>query len=189
MHLCPLKEKTYSIVSIDIGRFRQLQHPEITKMDMQENPFGCGQGKKSFTMANILAKNVQSHHSKETESENKRNDDSMIAKGKPNTEMDVPTETEKEIEKQNSKRKPKRNLNLQVKKSKIQNSQNFMIETIFDRFPKLSDDIFEHLDEKSLANCVEVNRKWQTTIANQRVYLKKKFEKWTKYCKQSSHSG
>ena len=158
---------------------------------MQENPFGCGHGKKPFTMANILAKNVQSHHSKETESENKINNDSTIAEGKSNTEMAVPTETEKEIEKQNSKRKPKinLNLNLQVKKSKIQNSQNFIMETIFDRFPKLSDDIFEHLDEKSLVNCVEVNKKWQTTIANQRVYLKKKFEKWTKYCKQSSHSG
>ena len=156
---------------------------------MQKNPFGCGHGKKPFTMANILSKNVQSYHSKETESENKRNDDSTIAEEKSNTEMDVPTETEKEIEKQNSKRKPNRNLNLQVKKSKIQNSQNFVMETIFDRFPKLSDDIFEHLDGKSLANCVEVNRKWQTTIANKRVYLKKKFEKWTKYCKQSSHSG
>ena len=156
---------------------------------MQKNPFGCGHGKKPFTMANILSKNVQSYHSKETE--NKRNDDSTIAEGKPNTELAVPTETEKEIEKQNSKRKPKinLNLNLQVKKSKIQNSQNFVMETIFDRFPKLSDDIFEHLDEKSLVNCVEVNKKWQTTIANQRVYLKKKFEKWTKYCKQSSHSG
>ena len=156
---------------------------------MQENPFGCGHGKKPFTMANILAKNVQSHHSKETESENKINNDSTIAKGKSNTEMAVPTETEKEIEKQNSKRKPKINLNLQVKKSKIQNSQNFIMETIFDRFPKLSDDIFEHLDEKSLANCVEVNRNWQTTIANQRVYLKKKFKKWSKHCKQSIHSG
>ena len=154
---------------------------------MQENPFGCGHGKKPFTMANILAKNGQSQHFKETDSENKIN--SMIAKGEPNTEMDVPTETEKEIEKQNFKRKPKINLNLQVKKSKIQNSQNFIMETIFDRFPKLSDDIFEHLDEKSLANCVEVNRKWRTTIANQRVYLKKKFKKWTKYCKQSDHSG
>ena len=88
-----------------------------------------------------------------------------------------------------SKRKPNSHLKSQKKKSKIQNSQNFEMETIFDRFPKLSDDIFEHLDEKSLVNCVEVNRKWQTTIANQRVYLKKKFEKWTKYCKQSSHSG
>ena len=87
------------------------------------------------------------------------------------------------------KRKPKSHLKLQVKKTKIQNLQNFTMQTIFDRFPTLSDDILEILDEKSLANCVEVNRKWQTTIANQRVYLKKKFKKWTKYCKQSSHSG
>ena len=85
-----------------------------------------------------------------------------------------------------SKRKPSRHLKSQVKKSKI---QNFTMETIFDRFPTLSYEIFDNLDQKSLANCVEVNRKWQTTIANQRVYLKKKFKKWSKHCKQSSHSG
>ena len=155
---------------------------------MDEKPFGCGHGNKPFTMENILAKKVQSQHFKE-QSENKINNDSIIAKVKPNTEMAVSTETGKEIEKQSSKRKAKSHFKSQVKKSKIQNSQNFIMETIFDRFPKLSDDIFEHLDEKSLVNCVEVNKKWQTTIANQRVYLKKKFEKWTKYCKQSSHSG
>ena len=82
-----------------------------------------------------------------------------------------------------SKRKPKKHLKSQVKKSKIQNSRNFEMETVFDRFPTLSDDIFEILDEKSLANCVEVNRKWQTTIANQKVYLKKKIQEWSKYCK------
>ena len=43
------------------------------------------------------------------------------------------------------------------------------METIFDRFPTLSDNIFESLDEKSLANCVEVNRKWQATLANKKV--------------------
>ena len=53
------------------------------------------------------------------------------------------------------------------------------METIFDRFPQLSDDIFEHLDAKSLANCVEVNRKWQTTIGNQKVYLKSKIRNWS----------
>jgi hypothetical protein len=157
-------------------------------MDVHEKPFGCGHGNKPFTMENILAKNLQSQHSKE-QSENKINNDSIIAKVKPNTEMAVPTETGKEIEKQSSKRKAKSHLKSQVKKSKIQSSQNFGMETFFDRFPILSDDIFERLDVKSLANCVEVNRKWQTTIANQRVYLKKKFKKWTKYCKQSSHSG
>ena len=155
---------------------------------MHEKPFGCGHGNKPFTMENILAKNLQSQHSKE-QSENKINNDSIIAKVKPNTEMAVPTETGKEIEKQSSKRKAKSHLKSQVKKSKIQNSQNFGMETFFDQFPTLSDDIFEHLDEKSLANCVEVNRKWQTTIANQKVYLKKKIHNWSKHCNQSSHSG
>ena len=65
---------------------------------------------------------------------------------------------------------------------RIQNSQNFTMETIFDRFPTLSDVIFEYLDVKSLANCVEVNRKWQSTIANQRVYLKMKIQNWSKHC-------
>ena len=78
----------------------------------------------------------------------------------------------------------KSHLKSQVKKTKIQNSQNFTIDTILDRFPTLSDDIFEILDEKSLANCVEVNRKWQTTIANQRIYLKKKVQIWSKNSKQ-----
>ena len=85
-----------------------------------------------------------------------------------------------------SKRKAKRHLKSQVKKSKFQNTQNFKMETIFARFPTLSDDIFEILDEKSLANCVEVNRKWQTTIANQRIYLKMKVQKWSKNSQQFS---
>ena len=85
-----------------------------------------------------------------------------------------------------SKRTPKSDLISQVKKSKIQNSQNFKMEAIFDRFPTLSDDIFENLDEKSLTKCVEVNRKWQTTIANQKVYLKKKIQMWSKNSEQFS---
>jgi ankyrin repeat protein len=72
----------------------------------------------------------------------------------------------------------------QVKKSKLQNSQNFKMETIFDRFPTLSDDIFENLGELSLAKCVEVDRKWQTTIANQKVYLRKKIQIWSKNSEQ-----
>ena len=62
-----------------------------------------------------------------------------------------------------SETKPKSHLKSQTKKSQIQNSQKFTMETIFDRFPHLSDDIFEYLDEETLANCVEVDRKWQTT--------------------------
>ena len=61
-----------------------------------------------------------------------------------------------------------------------------MLETIFDRFPSLSDDILKYLDEKSLANCVEVDRKWQTTIANQRVYVIAKIQKWSRHSKQFS---
>ena len=38
---------------------------------------------------------------------------------------------------------------------KILNSQNFTMETIFDCFPTLSEDIFESLDEESLAKFVE----------------------------------
>ena len=53
------------------------------------------------------------------------------------------------------KRKPKRHLKSQAKKSKVQNSQNFTMETIFDCFPTLSEDIFESLDEESLAKFVE----------------------------------
>ena len=68
-----------------------------------------------------------------------------------------------------SKRKAKRHLKSQVKKRKVQNPQKFTMETIFDRFPTVSDNIFESLDEKSLANCVEVNRKWQATLANKKV--------------------
>ena len=79
-----------------------------------------------------------------------------------------------------SKKIPNSNLISQVKKINIQKSQNFTIEAIFDRFPTLSDEIFEHLDEKSLTKCVEVDRKWQTTIVNEKVYLKKKIEKRSK---------
>ena len=85
-----------------------------------------------------------------------------------------------------SKRKPNSHLKSQTKKNKIQNSQNFTLETIFDRFPNLSDDILKYLDEKSLANCVEVNRKWHTTIANQRVYIIAKIQTWSRYSKQFS---
>ena len=79
-----------------------------------------------------------------------------------------------------SKRKPISNLKSQLKKRKIRNFPKFTMETIFDRFPHLSDDIFEYLDEENLANCVEVDRKWQTTIVNEKVYLKKKIEKRSK---------
>ena len=75
-------------------------------------------------------------------------------------------------EEMGSKRKPKSNLKSQTKKSKIQNSHKFMMETIFDRFPQLSDNIFESLDEKSLANCTAVDRKWKSTILNQKVNSK-----------------
>ena len=78
-----------------------------------------------------------------------------------------------------SETKPKSHLKSQTKKSQIQNSQKFTMETIFDRFPQLSDNIIQHLDTKSLANCVEVNRKWQTTIGNQKVYLKSKIRNWS----------
>ena len=78
-----------------------------------------------------------------------------------------------------SKRKPNSHLKSQKKKSKIQNSQKFTMETIFDRFPNLSDNILKHLGGKSLANCVEVNRKWQATIENQKVYLIAKIQKWS----------
>ena len=78
-----------------------------------------------------------------------------------------------------SKRKPISNLKSQLKKRKIRNFPKFTMETIFDRFPQLSDNILEHLDAKSLANCVEVNRKWQTTIGNQKVYLKSKIRNWS----------
>ena len=54
-----------------------------------------------------------------------------------------------------------------------------MMETIFDRFPQLSDNIFESLDEKSLANCTAVDRKWKSTILNQKVYLKAKIRNWS----------
>ena len=82
-----------------------------------------------------------------------------------------------------SKRKPNNHLKSQTKKTKITNSQKFTIETIFERFPNLSDDILKHLDDNSLANCVEVNRKWQTTIANQRVYVIAKIQKWSRHSK------
>ena len=83
-----------------------------------------------------------------------------------------------------SKKIPNSNLISQVKKINIQKSQNFTMEAIFDRFPTLSDDIFENLDEKSLTKCVEVNRKWQRTIANQKVYLRKKIQIWSKNSEQ-----
>ena len=85
-----------------------------------------------------------------------------------------------------SKRKPNSHLKSQTKKSKIQNPQKFTLETIFDIFPTLSDNILKYLDEKSLANSVEVNRKWQTTIANQRVYVIAKIQKWSRHSKQFS---
>ena len=78
-----------------------------------------------------------------------------------------------------SKRKPNSHLKSQKKKKKIHNSQKITMENIFDRFPNLSDNILKHLSRKSIANCVEVNKKWQTTIENQRVYLIAKIQKWS----------
>ena len=84
------------------------------------------------------------------------------------------------------KGKKERLVKRQRKKDGTQESQKFTMETIFDRFPMLSDDILKYLDEKSLANCVEVDKKWQETIANQRVYLIAKIQKWSKNSKQFS---
>ena len=84
------------------------------------------------------------------------------------------------------KGKKERLVKRQRKKDGTQESQKFTMETIFDRFPMLSDDILKYLDEKSLANCVEVDRKWQETIANQIVYLIAKIQKWSKNSKQFS---
>ena len=75
-----------------------------------------------------------------------------------------------------SKRRPKSHSKSQRKK------KFFTMETIFDRFPTLGDVIFEYLDAKSLANCVEVNKKWQSTIGNQKVYLKMKILNFSKHC-------
>ena len=84
------------------------------------------------------------------------------------------------------KGKKERLIKSQRKKDGTEESQKFTMETIFDRFPMLSDDILKYLDEKSLANCVEVDRKWQETIANQIVYLIAKIQKWSKNSKQFS---
>ena len=84
------------------------------------------------------------------------------------------------------KQKTGKFLNLQTNKHRIQTSKRFMMETIFDRFPTLSDNILKYLDEKSLANCVEVDRKWQGTIANQRVYLIAKIHTWSNNSTQFS---
>ena len=75
-----------------------------------------------------------------------------------------------------SKRRPKSHTKSQRKK------KFFTMETIFDRFPTLGDVIFEYLDAKSLANCVEVNKKWQSTIETQKVYLKMKIQNFSKHC-------
>ena len=84
------------------------------------------------------------------------------------------------------KGKKERLIKSQRKKDGTQESLKFTMEIIFDRFPMLSDDILKYLDEKSLANCVEVDRKWQETIANERVYLIAKIHKWSKNSKQFS---
>ena len=152
---------------------------------MQEKLFGFGDGNKPFAIANTSENIGQSDHSIE-EPVNKLKNDSTISKDKPNTVSVVSSDAGKEIEKQGSKRKPESHLISLVKKKKVQKSQNFTMETIFDRFPTVNDDIFEYLDEKSLANCVKVNRRWQTTIANQKVYIKKKIQKWSKHCKKSN---
>ena len=46
--------------------------------------------------------------------------------------------------------------------------------------------IFKSLGEKSLANCVEVNKNWQSAIGNEKVYLKKKIQRWSKNSEQFS---
>ena len=129
-------------------------------MDTQEKPIGFGDGNKPSN----IEKNVQSE-----EPVNNLNNDSTIAKGKPNALKFVSSGAGNKIEKHGAKKRPKSPLKLLVKKSKVQNSQSFTMETIFDRFSTISDHIFESLDEKSLANCVEVNRKWQATLANKKV--------------------
>jgi len=52
----------------------------------------------------------------------------------------------------------------------FENHQIFPIEEIFARFPKLSEDIFGRLDNRSLVSCREVSKTWQEYVDSQRVY-------------------
>ena len=47
-------------------------------------------------------------------------------------------------------------------------SQFDIIEEMISRFPKLAQDIFKDLDDKSLKNCLKVSREWSKFIPNEK---------------------
>ena len=47
-------------------------------------------------------------------------------------------------------------------------SQFDIIEEMISRFPKLAQDIFKDLDDKSLKNCLKVSREWSKFILNEK---------------------
>ena len=71
---------------------------------------------------------------------------------------------------------------MKKRKIQLQNSQTFSIGTIFDRFPKLTEDILGCLDKKTLANSVLVNKTWRNVILNQRPYHIQYIRNWTEDC-------
>ena len=89
-----------------------------------------------------------------------------------------------------SKRKSKEHFTRsKMKRRKIQNSQTISVETIFNRFPKLTEDILGFLDKETLTNSVLVNETWRNVILNQRPYHIQYIQNCTKDCCKKKWKG
>ena len=62
----------------------------------------------------------------------------------------------------------------------LTDSEQFSMETVFTRFPKLNDQILKQLDDKNLVKCKQISKVWWGTIVNQRCYWIKKIQNRTK---------
>ena len=58
----------------------------------------------------------------------------------------------------------------------------FTLEDIAGRFPRLSENIFNELDDQSMVKCREVNETWKTTLDNQKTF-------WRRYIQKKLTSG
>ena len=62
-------------------------------------------------------------------------------------------------------------------KKKYKKPKHFTLENFSLRFPKLSEGIFQQVDNQTLVRCKKVNRNWHKIIKDHRIYWIKRINK------------
>ena len=54
------------------------------------------------------------------------------------------------------------------------------MDKVLRRFPDVAQDIFKQLDDKSLVNCMEVNKIWHNFLDNDSLFWRRRIQKYNK---------